>query len=58
MGIKGDWPRPSSIGREERELREKLFEKRITFKQFEKEYRRLHREGKITRNGRVIGNAR
>jgi len=54
MGIKGDWPRPSSIGREERELREKLFEKRITFKQFEKEYRRLHREGKITRNGRVM----
>jgi len=54
MGTKGDWPRPSSIGREERELREKLFEGRITFKKFEREYKKLHREGKITRNGRVV----
>ena len=51
---KGDTPRPCSIGREERELREKLFEGRVTFKEFEKRYKKLHREGKITRNGRVV----
>ncbi len=51
---KGSKYRPHSTGREERELREKLFEGRITFKRFEQEYKRLHREGKITRNGRVV----
>ena len=51
---KGSRYRPFSTSREERELREKYADGRITFKQFEKEYKNLHREGKITRSGRVV----
>lgn len=40
MGVKGDWPRRRSISREEHNMRWKLYTKRITFKDFEKWYRK------------------
>jgi len=52
---KGSKRRPSAISREEENLRWLLAEKKITFVEFETRYNRLLREGKITRNGRMIG---
>ena len=46
---KGDKPRPSAISREEEDLRWLLFEKKIDFKEYEKRYKKLKREGKIYR---------
>jgi hypothetical protein len=53
---KGSDRRPLQTGIEEFNLRTALWEKRITFEQFEKKYNKLLREGKITRSGRVVGN--
>lgn len=52
---KGDKRRPRSIGPEEERLRYALAFGKITFTQFERRYKQLLREGKIVRDGRVIG---
>ena len=52
---KGDKRRPRSISPEEERLRYALAFGRITFKQFERKYNQLLKEGKIVRDGRVIG---
>jgi len=54
MSVKGSWRRPCQTSREEQELREKYADGRISFARFEKEYKRLTKEGKIIRSGRVI----
>jgi len=54
---KGSTRRPSSITREEENLRWKLAFGHITFEQFERKYKELLKAGKIKRNGRVIKNA-
>ena len=46
---KGDRPRPSAISWEEENLRWLLFQKKITFKEFEKRFKKLKRQGKIYR---------
>ena len=51
---KGDNPRAFSTGKEERNLRNALAYGKITFAEFEMKYNKLLKEGKITRNGRVI----
>lgn len=51
---KGDKPRPSSTTREEQDLRDRYARGRITFNQYEKEYRKLKKQGLIKRNGRVL----
>lgn len=52
---KGDGYRPYSTSREERDLRDALAWHKITFKEFERRYKKLLEEGKITRNGRIVG---
>ncbi len=51
---KGDAQRPSQIGKEEENLRWALAEGRITFKEFEKRYNKLIRDGKIMRSGKPL----
>ena len=51
---KGSKRRPSFTTREEQDLRNKYAESRIIFDEFEKQYKKLMREGKIKRNGRVV----
>jgi hypothetical protein len=51
---KGDRPRPSSISRDERELRDRVWRGLITFVEFEDKYRELLKAGKITRDGRRL----
>jgi DnaJ-class molecular chaperone len=51
---KGHWQRPLRTGREENELREKLMHGEISRKKFDKEYDKLLRAGKITRDGFVM----
>jgi hypothetical protein len=51
---KGDKRRPSSISRAEEELRWKLANGKISFATFEKRYKKMLQEGKITRDGRVV----
>lgn len=52
---KGDKPRPYSTSREERALRDALAYDKITFKTFMKRYNKLVKEGKITRDGQIVG---
>jgi len=40
---------PSAISRAEEDLRWLLYQKKITFKEYEKRYKKLKREGKIYR---------
>ena len=54
MNGKGDRPRPCRTGREERDLREKLYHGLVTFVEFEDKYRELLKAGKITRDGKLI----
>ena len=54
MSVKGDWRRPCSIGKEEKAIRDALAWKKISFKTFERKYNELKKQGKITRNGRVV----
>ena len=54
MSIKGDWPRPHSTTKEERDLQEKYATTRMTFDEFELEYNKLIKGGLIKRNGRVM----
>ncbi len=51
---KDDWPRPSSTGREEAELRKALAYGEITNVEYKVVYRELQAQGKITRDGRQI----
>ena len=46
---KGDKTRPCQTSREEYNLRWNLYEKRITFDEYEKQYKELIIEGKIYR---------
>jgi len=52
---KGDARRPRQISIEEERLRWKYACGGMTFAQFEKRYKQLVKEGKITRSGRKIG---
>lgn len=54
--IMSGW-RPSGMSREEEELRWKLASGHISFAEYERRYKKLLREGKIRRNGRVIEDA-
>lgn len=54
MNVNDSWARPSQIGKEERELRRKYAYTKMTFEQFEIEYKKLMKQGKIVRNGRVV----
>lgn len=51
---KGDKPRPYSTTLEERELRHKYATTKMTFNQFECEYKKLMKRGLIRRNGRIV----
>lgn len=54
MSVKGDWPRPYSTTKEERDLRRKYATTKMTFDQYEREYKKLMRQGLIQRNGRIL----
>ena len=45
--------KPYQTSKEEQELRWKLYEGRINFKEFERRYKKLIKAGKIIRSGRV-----
>ena len=51
---KGDWPRPFTSTREERELRKELMYGEITEAEYNRRYKRLQKRGLIKRNGRVV----
>jgi len=51
---KTDKYRPYSTTREERDLRDALAYGKITFAQFEIKYKKLLKQEKIKRNGRVV----
>ena len=51
---KTDKPRPYSTTREERDLRDALAYGKISFTEYEVKYKRLLKQGKIRRNGRII----
>ncbi len=51
---KGSNRRPCSIGKEEKAIRDALAWGKISFAEFEEKYNQLKREGKITRDGRVV----
>ena len=51
---KGDRYRASSTTREEQDLRNRYATTRMTFKEFEAAYRKLMKQGKIKRSGRVV----
>jgi len=54
MSVKGTWPRPLSTSREEYQLRQAYAHGEITLEMFNKRYAKLLKQGKITRNGRVV----
>lgn len=51
---KGDKRRPDQTTKEEQNLRDKYAHGDMTFKQYERAYRKLMRQGLIQRNGKVI----
>lgn len=51
---KGSKRRPDQTTRAEQNLRDKYAHGDITFKQYERAYRKLMRQGLIKRNGRVL----
>jgi len=51
---KGDRYRTSSTTREEQNLRDKYAHGDLTFKQYERAYRKLMKQGLIQRNGRIL----
>jgi hypothetical protein len=54
MSTKGDWPRPCSVSRHELKLRQDRMTGRISDYVFDRVYQILKKQGKITRNGRVV----
>lgn len=55
---KGSGRRLCQTGCDEEELRYRLATGKITFKQFEIRYKKLLREGKVTRSGKRINESR
>jgi hypothetical protein len=53
MAGKGDRKRADCIGPAEREIRWALFEGKITNKEFDEQYMKLKKQGKVTRNRRI-----
>lgn len=51
---KGSKRRPDQTTRKEQNLRDKYAHGDMTFKQYERAYRKLMKQGLIKRNGRVI----
>jgi len=51
---KGDKRRPYSTTKEERNLRNRYATTKMTFNQYEKEYKKLMKRGLIRRNGKVL----
>jgi len=51
---KGDQYRASSTTREERDLRRKYATTKMTFNQYEREYKKLMKQDLIKRNGKVL----
>ena len=51
---KGDDRRPCQTSREEEELRYSLARGEISRKEYDRKYKELLKEGKITRSGKVI----
>lgn len=51
---KGDKPRPCSTTKEEQNLRDRYALGKITFVQYEKEYKELMKRGLIKRSGRTL----
>lgn len=51
---KGSKRRPYSTTKEERDLRNRYATTKMTFNQFEIEYKKLMKQGLIQRNGRVL----
>jgi len=51
---KGDTYRPHSTTRQEQNLRDKYAHGDMTFKQYERAYKKLMRQGLIKRNGRTL----
>ncbi len=54
---KGSRYRSHTTTKEEQDLRYKYATTRMTFKEYEAAYRKLMRQGKIKRDGRVINEA-
>lgn len=54
MSVKGDWYRPDSTTREEQDLRYRYATTKMTFLQYEVEYKKLMKQGKIKRSGRTL----
>ena len=54
MSTKGDWYRASSTTREEQDLRDRYARGKLSFDQYEIEYRKLMKRGLIKRNGRTL----
>jgi len=54
MSVKGTWPRKDQTTREERDLRLAFMYTTMTMKEFDRRYKKLHKQGKITRNGKVV----
>ncbi len=51
---KGDWTRPSQITREEETIRWQLARGKINFATFERKYKKLKKQGLITRSGKRV----
>jgi len=51
---KGDKPRPCSTTHEEQDLRDRYARGKMTFLQYEREYKALMKRGLIQRNGRAL----
>jgi len=51
---KGSLPRPCLVGKEELDLRKKLAWGEIGIEEYTKEYIKLLKAGKITRDGKII----
>ena len=54
---KGSKRRPCCTTKEEQNLRNRYATTKMTFDQFEKEYKKLMKQGLIKRNEKIIGNS-
>jgi hypothetical protein len=54
MSVKGTWPRKDQTTREEKDLRRLYMQGEISLAVFNKRYKILHEQGKITRSGKVL----
>ena len=58
MSVKGSWPRPSQVTREEKELREEYLWTDMSLDEFNRRMKVLKEKGLVTRSGRVMKNER